>query len=150
MKLMKKLLFLIVSVFMLSSCAVYKPAPKSFVGVIDYFTLTQRGIFVTESNSVSFGYEPVGSVLAEETGGWISKNGKARNQDTKDDYYIGSGSKKIYQAPDVQTAFANIVSQLQKIDANGIINLKVIPTTELDENKLPLQVITVTGMAIRK
>lgn len=148
---MKKLLFLVVSVFMFSSCAVYKPAPKSFIGVVDYSTLTQQGIFVTESNSVSFDYEPIGSIVAEETGGWVYKNGKPMNQDPKDDYYIGSSSKKIYQAPDVQVAFANLASRLKEINANGIVNLKVVSTMEIDlVSKLSVQKITVTGMAIHK
>lgn len=148
---MKKLLFLIVSVFMFSSCGVYKPAPKSFIGVMDYSTLTQQGIFVTESNSVSFDYEPIGSIVAEETGGWVYKNDTPMNQDPKDDYYIGSHNKKIYQAPNVQVAFANLASRLKDINANGIVNLKVVSTLELDQtSKLSVQKITITGMAIRK
>lgn len=70
---MKKALLLFFCAIILSSCAIYLPAPKSIIGMVDYSGLINRGIFVTESNSVSFEYEPVGSIYVEEVGGWIHK-----------------------------------------------------------------------------
>nr|DAY43987.1 MAG TPA: Selenium binding protein [Caudoviricetes sp.] len=148
---MKKIFLLIISLFVFTSCAVYMPTPKSFVEIVDYSTLTKQGIFVTESNSVNFSYEPIGSIVAEETGGWSRKDDRSNIRESKDDYYVGSMSKKVYRAPDVQMAFANLASRLHEIDANGVINLKIASTMEFDQaSKLSVQKITVTGMAIRK
>ena len=137
---------------MFTSCATYHPAPKSFVGVIDYSVLTSKGLFVTESNSVNFDYQAIGSVIAEETGGWIPKNGaKQKPVNAGDDYYVSSSSKKIYMAPDIQAAFDNIAEHLSSIRANGIINLKITTSSEIDlVSKLSVDKIIVSGMAIRK
>ena len=61
----------------LSACSVSNlPAPKSEIDMIDYSMLTKEGYFVTESNSVSFDYEAIGSIYAVEVGGWVSKDGR--------------------------------------------------------------------------
>ena len=57
----------------------------------------------------------------------------------------------MYKAPDVQAAFDNIEKHLSSIGANGIINLKITTSYEIDlVSKLPVDKITVSGMAIRK
>lgn len=148
---MKKVLVLIMSAFMFASCATYRPAPKSYVGIIDYSVLTSKGLFVTESNSVSFNYQAIGSVIAEETGGWIPKNGAQSSTNVSDEYYVGSSTRKVYKKPDVQVTFDNIAEQLSSIGANGIINLKITTSLEIDMvSKLYVDKITVSGMAIRK
>ncbi len=149
---MKKVLLLIVSVCMFTSCATYQPAPKSFVGIIDYSVLTSKGIFVTESNSVNFDYQAIGSVIAEETGGWVPKSSaKQKPASAADDYYVSSSSKKNYIAPDIQVAFDNIAEHLLSLRANGIINLKITTSSEIDlVSKLSVDKIIVSGMAIRK
>jgi uncharacterized protein YbjQ (UPF0145 family) len=136
---------------MFTSCATYLPAPKSFVGVIDYSVLTSKGLFVTESNSVNFDYRAIGSVIAEEIGGWIPKNSAQSSVNVNDEYYVGSSTKKVYKNPDVQVAFDNIAEQLSSIGANGIINLKITTSSEMDlVSKFSVDKITVSGMAIRK
>lgn len=109
--------------------------------MIDYSMLTQQGYFVTESNSVSFNYEAIGSIYAEEVGGWVPKNGKPKSMDPKEKYYINSNQKHIYQEPNLQNAYANIANKLKAEGANGIINLKISKYS----NK-----IIITGMAIKK
>lgn len=136
---------------MFASCATYRPAPKSYVGMIDYSVLTSKGLFVTESNSVNFDYQAIGSVIAEETGGWVRKDGKDTSDDPKADYYVASASQKIYKSPDIQVVFDNIAKNLLTIGANGIINLKITTSSEIDMvSKLSVDKITVSGMAIRK
>lgn len=148
---MKKVLVLLVGMCMFASCATYRPAPKSFVGVIDYSVLTSKSLFVTESNSVSFDYQAIGSVIAEETGGWVPKNGAQSSTNVSDEYYVGSSTRKVYKNPDVQVAFDNIAEQLSSIGANGIINLKITTSSEIDMvSKLSVDKVTVSGMAIRK
>ena len=148
---MKKVLVLIVATWLFTSCATYRPTPKSFFGIIDYSALTSKGLFVTESNSVNFDYQAIGSVIAEEIGGWISKSSKQQSVSASDEYYVGASSKKMYKAPDVQAAFDNIEKHLSSIGANGIINLNITTSYEIDlVSKLPVDKITVSGMAIRK
>lgn len=148
---MKKVLLLF-CVIALSSCVTYLPVPKSLIGMIDYSGLTNRGIFVTESNSVSFDYEPIGSIYVEEVGGWIRKDGKENSSDLKEDYYINSSSrKKIYQAPDIQTMYEKLAIKLKDVGANGLINLKITSTSEFDQlSKTTVDKIVITGMAINK
>lgn len=138
----KKISCLLFSILVLSACSVSNlPAPKSEVFMIDYSMLTQQGYFVTESNSVSFDYEAIGSIYAEEVGGWVPKDGKPKSTDPKENYYINSGRKHIYQKPNLQNTYVNIANKLKAVGANGIINLKVSNYS----NK-----IIITGMAIKK
>lgn len=147
----KKILCLLFSVLVLSSCgSIPLPAPHSDVVMIDYSSLTQDGYFVTESNSVSFDYEAVGSIIAEEVGGWLSKNGKPKSVDPKDEYYISFGRKQIYQEPDLQKAYENLKNKLKEVGANGIINLDIrFVQGSSDKYPKPDKII-ITGMAIKK
>lgn len=148
---MKKILLLSFCAIVLSSCATYLPAPKSIIGMVDYSGLTNRGIFVTESNSVSFDYEPVGSIYVEEVGGWIRQDGKPNSVDPKADYYVGSNSKKVYQAPDIQAVYVKLAQKLKEVNANGLINLKITSTSQFDQlSKTTVGKIVITGMAINK
>ena len=138
----KKISCLLFCVLVLSACSVSTlPAPKSEVIMIDYSILTQKGYFVTESNSVNFDYEAIGSIYAEEVGGWVPKDGKSKSTDPKENYYINSNRKHIYQEPNLQNTYANIANKLKAVGANGIINLKISNYS----NK-----IIITGMAIKK
>lgn len=142
----KKISCLLFCVLVLSACSVSNlPAPKSEVIMIDYSMLTQKGYFVTESNSVSFDYEAIGSIYAEEVGGWVPKDGKPESTDPKEKYYMNSNRKHIYQAPNLQNAYANIANKLKAVGANGIINLKISLINSNYSDK-----IVITGMAIKK
>lgn len=149
---MKKLLLYSTFIVLLSGCATVRPVPKSIAIVIDYSILTNKGIFVTESNSVSFDYEAVGSVFIEETGGWIDKNVKMSSNNQNDDsYYNPSGGSKIYESPSLQMSFNNLADKLESIGANGIINLNITSSSELNRAyNVYVEKITITGMAIKK
>jgi len=146
---MKKTLIYALIIVLFSACATLRPDPLSIISVVDYSPLTDRGIFVTESNSVSFEYKAIGSVIVEESGGWIARDGK-RSPSSKEDYYIGS-SKKIYQSPKFESTFKKLSEKLESIGANGIINLKISSTSELNRAyNVYVEKITITGMAIKK
>lgn len=149
---MKKIFLYSTFIILFSSCATMRPVPKSIATVIDYSILTQKGLFVTESNSVSFDYEAVGSVFIEETGGWISKDAKVSTNNQNDDSYFNpSGGNKIYRAPSLQISFNNLSEKLESIGANGIINLKISSSSELNRAyNVYVEKITITGMAIKK
>lgn len=87
--------------------------------------------YVTESNSVNFDYTAIGSIVATEKGGWV--NGKAKRPATED-------------------ALKNIIKELERMGANGIINLNIIPSVQMSDDlmsKVFVSVITVKGMAIK-
>lgn len=147
---MKKILFLFaIMILALSSC-VSLPSPKSYTSVIDYSFFTDKGIFVTESNSVNFEYEPMGSVVVEVTGGWIAKKSKKQStpkNEVNDDYYLDiprqNGGKKVYVGPSLNEAFGLLADELINMKANGIINLKISQGVRSDN-------LFVSGMAITK
>lgn len=71
---MKKVVFLILTIWLFAACVTPKmPEPYGFSSFLDYSQLTSRGIYVTESNSVSFDYKTLGSVSITEVGGWMKK-----------------------------------------------------------------------------
>lgn len=148
----KKIASLLFYFLVLSACSVSNlPTPKSNVGMVDYSTLTQQGYFVTESNSGNFDYKAIGSIYAEEVGGWVSKDGISEPIDPKEKYYITSNHKQVYQAPSLQKAYSNIANKLNSVGANGIINLKISFTTATTiGNHYYPEKIVITDMAIKR
>ena len=117
--------------------------------------MTNQGIFVTESNSVNFAYEPIGSISIDELGGWVRKDSKKRAANIKEDYYYNSpnpyNGKQVYQAPDLDNMFNKLAAELHELGANGIINLKITQTVEFQkEIKQFIHRVTISGMAISK
>ena len=149
---MKKVLFFILAIGLLTACVTPKlPEPYGFSSFLDYSPLTSKGIYVTESNSVSFDYETIGSISATEVGGWVKKGkeqkvaNKARKNNVDDMYadidrnqYTG---KNVYVDPSVDAAMERMAKTLKEFGANGVINLKV----QWDSGR-----IIISGMAIRK
>lgn len=127
---MNKTIYALLLTLIFSACGSL-PVPESRVGVIDYTPLLKAGIYVTESNSVNFDYTAIGSIVATEKGGWV--NGKAKRPATED-------------------ALKNIIKELERMGANGIINLNIIPSVQMSDDlmsKVFVSVITVKGMAIK-
>lgn len=156
---MKKLVFLILVVGLFTACVTPKmPEPYGFSTLLNYSPLTDKGIFVTESNSVSFDYKTLGSVSATEVGGWVKKGKKPKekkpkatresNKSRNDDMYVDIDidrnqytGKYVYVAPSLDMAMERMVNTLKVVGANGIINLKV----QFESDR-----IIISGMAIKK
>lgn len=149
---MKKVLFLILAIGLFTACVTPKmPEPYGFSSFLDYSPLTDKGIYVTESNSVSFDYKTLGSVSVTEVGGWVKKGKEPKatresNKSRNDDMYVGLDrnqytGKNAYVAPSFEMAMERMVNTLKEVGANGIINLKV----QRESNR-----IIISGMAIRK
>ena len=129
---MKQLFTLIFTLVILNlnlvSCVTLPPppAPYAFAGIFDYSPLTSKGVFVTESNSVSFDYETIGSLYAISDGGWINKT---------------------YVEPSLDALYNEVLKQLAAYNANGIVNLKIDVSGRIaDRTKR----YSLEGMAIRK
>lgn len=140
-------LFLIVA---LTSCTtVNVPAPKQYATCIDYSFLTQQGIFVSESNSVNFDYEPLGSLYVECSGGWVKKNRKDGTE--MQDIYMASPNSVEYLPATVDDAYQLVLSEIKKLRANGVINFKISSVNEyLSSYQVTVNKIIITGMCIRK
>lgn len=126
---MKKINFILIAIisFGLTSC-MFKPyIVYSEISYYDEF----EGFFITESNSVSFEYEPVGSITAMVENGFLK--GKYIKASTKD-------------------ALRILYNEAEKSGANGIINLKFSYVWEHDKNSniTTLKGVIATGMAINK
>lgn len=155
---MKKVLLSVLAVWLLASCVTVKlPAPSSSSDLLNYSLLTSQGIYVTESNSVSFDYQAIGSISVTERGGWIKKEKvkktvkKPRNSNT-DDFYVNSeenqsSGKMMYVAPNIEIAMEQMATKLKEVGANGIINLN-IHISNVAEG-FP-EYIVISGMAIQK
>lgn len=60
-------------------------------------------------------------------------------------------SNKVYIKPDIQEAFKKLMDKLSQSGANGLINMRIEFTTELDlTSKLTIGKILVSGMAIKR
>lgn len=155
---MKKVYLLFSFMMIVLTACQSLPAPKSNMAVVDYSVLTNQGVFITESNSVSFPYKPIGSVSIDELGGWVRKADKKRTEYMREDYYSSSSSsggrqvyKQVYQAPEINDMFNKLAAQLHELGANGIINLRITQTFEYSkEVKQSIHRVTISGMAIKK
>ena len=147
---MKLKLLLIMPILALASCSIVNvPAPKQYAATIDYAYLSQKGIFVTESNSVNFDYEPLGSIYVECTGGWVKK--KYKEGDVMGDIYMTNLGSVKYLPPTIDDAYQLILSEVKKLRANGVINLKISTVSEyLSTYKVTVNKIIITGMCIRR
>jgi uncharacterized protein YbjQ (UPF0145 family) len=86
-----------------ASCNVYPPY-TSFGTYIDYSLYSEKGFFITESNSVSFEYESIASITMTDESGSI-------NSDLKH--------------PDLNKMIEDLYQLAIKKGANGVINLKI-------------------------
>lgn len=120
---MKKLL-LIILVFALASCATYSP----LVSFVDYSIYNSQGMFLTESNSVNFKYEPVGSINVLLYSGLANEKKQEQvidKQEKGDDVYFSpmTGAMK-FKGSTIQEALRLAVEQAKIKGANAIINLR--------------------------
>ena len=119
---MKKILALCAfAALMMSSCV----TPIKFqqnAGFIDYSMFP--GMFLTESNSVSFDYQPIGSLYAEETSGeyQVVKKKVGNNEIYGDAYAVVDGK---YRHANPQSALTFAAEKAKEMGGNGIINLRI-------------------------
>ncbi len=143
---------------LLSSCTVYKFPYQSTASVLDYSEYTNKGFFLTESNSVSFEYKALGSVSAVTTGGYEIVSSVERKNMQDDVYLSPETSKKVKYGPykwaSSKDALSTLCDKAMEVSANGVINIKItyIPAT-YDSKTGSLaspDSYVISGMAIRK
>lgn len=151
---MRKLSFLIavIATFVMTACSVKIPYRYS-MSYIDYNTVSQQyGVFITESNSVGFDYQPIGSISLMERSGNEVKNGKS---EASDGVYGNSLITTVKYGDWIDASIDELLKiACQKAieqGGNGIINLKVeyLPSTVVNK-VVYAEGYRVTGMIIKR
>lgn len=139
---MKKTVLIFLTLITLVGCTTSLKFEQN-AGYINYAAFP--GIFISESNSVSFDYQPLGSLYAEEISGQhqVVKKKLGTNEIYGDEYAVMEGS---YRHADPQSALAYAVKKVNEMGGDGIINLK-IQSSKSDDNR---RMYYVTGMVIKR
>jgi hypothetical protein len=121
------------------------------VSFVDYSYYNNNGMFLTESNSVNFSYEPVGSINVLLYSGYTvekKSESSASKKDKGDDVYYSPvpGAAKFKGSP-IQEAIRLAVDRAKEGGANAIINLKL---NYVSGYKYTPPGWHVSGMAIKK
>ena len=132
-----------------SSCA---PKFSQTAYFVDYQQAAEGKVFITESNSVSFDYTPIGSILVEEVAGKYKEQLSLSDRQAfkKTDPIYGdldqSASKNSYRYPNAESALDYAANSALKMGGDGIINLKMV--SSMSNDKRPM--LTITGMVIKR
>ena len=148
---MKFLKLLTLSVLCISSVSC-TPKFSSKVYYTDYQRYSDAGFFITESNTISFDYVPVGSVVVRQTAGVMSDTEIiSQNVPEKRGYdeLYGELEKKrhsnSWKLPSDYTALDAVYKVAKEQNADGIINLKI---TMPEVNNA--DIIELSGMLIKR
>lgn len=146
---MRKVLFVFAVLPFIISCTTVKYLPFSSAAVVNYSFLIEKGIYVSESNQVNFNYEPVSSITVEVRGGEMSQKGKVVNPDA--DVLYQTREKDKIEVNAEKEGVKRLYDELQKLNANGIINLqvKILPPYPITANVYYGAGYSISGMAIR-
>ena len=142
---MKRILFVLTAIVLIcSGCQTYPYIQK--IHYLDYSFFKERNFFVTETNTVSFPYESLGSITV------VVRSGKVYKQSDAESYkpiYQRSGDFKYATIADIY----NLVYDLAKEKGgNGILGFKIeylLPDKFSGKNKSN-DGYMITGMAIKK
>lgn len=139
----------IVALSILNSCS-NKFIQNSYF--VDYWTAGLDGkVFLTESNSVSFEYEPIGSILIEEIQGqdkvavFTSEKSIYKKTDPIYNDNSNSASKTTLRMPSYSSALQCASKEALRMGGDGIINIKATSTLVDKRNA-----IYVSGMIIKR
>lgn len=148
---MRKLLTLLLLATLLTSCFVKYPAIESAV-VLDYSIHEKHGVFLTQSNSVSFDYKPLGSVTALQLDG--HKDMKLAKKLAKADYFNDGAVDKEKDSnwlyPTREAVLEAMCKKAKEIGANGIIDLRIYYKSNYIAKGYIQEGYEATGMAIKK
>lgn len=146
---MKKSIIIAIAAAFLTSCAP-KMQYVANSAYINYQTYADQGVYITESNSVSFEYSPLGSVSATVFPGYVKavRPSQYGYTDLNGNPQLTEEYNK-WQPADVNDAIALAVEKAKEQGGNGIINFKIQPTSETD-GKVARYGFLVSGMVIRK
>ncbi|WP_289862893.1 hypothetical protein [uncultured Duncaniella sp.] len=150
---MKKVALCILSAALLSlvSCKPVMLSHQTYY--LDYQEAGQGKVFITEANSVSFEYEPLGSILIVEYPGFVkvtAPSGEVSNEKKKlfaADLYNNKYSNLRYDNASTQSAINYAVEKVLALGGDGIINLRFSSYFDKSAQK---QVVQISGMVIKR
>ena len=152
---MKNTLYILLILFVVS-CTTSKPVYTLSYSFIGYSDFSERDFFITESNSVSFDYTPIGSIVVSVTAG---------HSQVETEYIEGrDGAGEVtsfkhttygdWKEVDISEVLERLYSLSVSKGANGIINLKITYQREIRDatgkDIISPESYTVSGMAIKK
>ena len=117
---MRKVLFVIVAVFTLSSCS--KAIYTESVYTVDYREYINSG-FTISPTITGFNYQPISNIDVVFTPGNLAKGESDKDLEKVIPYKNYSGNKRIF-APTGKRMMDKIVSEAKKMGANGLIDFK--------------------------
>lgn len=144
-------LITLAAVFILSSCNL-RTYYTEYVGFVDYSSYLKRGVFLTESNSVSFDYDAIGTVSAIIYSGYIIAKQDRHIDQTEiySDKEIVKNEAGQWKEARPDDALAAAVAQAVEKGGDGLINIKITPTSVVDNAKYKRSGFMATGMAIKR
>lgn len=149
---MKKIIPFLVVLLFATSCTTYKIPYRRYSDAIDFSAYAQKGFFITESNSVNFSYDPVGSISAVVSSGYEVLN--SEKSKSNDDVYGAFQKIKYGKMIDasVNDALDELYNSARRLGADGIINFRsdYIPATFQKGVLVSPDSYIVSGMAIRR
>lgn len=135
--------------FIVSCSPVYQKPYNFTSGITDYSRFNEKGFFISESNSVNFEYQAVGSVYVQQEEGYEVVSNQQLTTKYKDDVTgyesvkrtttLKTGNK--YIGLDVNKGLDELYRITTSNKGNGIINLKITFWSGG---------YTISGMAIKK
>ena len=134
--------------FSLSACS---PKLTQRVYLVDYVEAGQGKVFISESNSVSFDYEPLSSIIVEEFPGIVKTvvpvSGKESGRGGDPIYGDNKDAKVIqnYQKATAQSALNYAARKVIEMGGDGLINLKMSTFVEGGKNA-----VQISGMVIKR
>ena len=151
---MKKMFFVVIISLLAVSCVTTDKMYSLSTSEISYSLYTQQGFFFSESNSVSFEYEPIGSVYSMSRAGYVPQGKSTVKKTTKtnlDDIYENNRSENglsftsgKYKSANIPDALDAMYQNAKRLGADGVINLKY------EFSYVPSERVVVSGMAIKK
>jgi uncharacterized protein YbjQ (UPF0145 family) len=106
---------------------------EEYMGYVDYSVFTERGFFITESNSVHFDYTALGSVSV-----YIQSGYKGEDPDS-------------YKEAEKEKALFLLFSKVKEQGGDGLINLKFdYRPASISQYSSETSRVTASGMAIRR
>lgn len=154
---MKKLIQIVLVAFvavLFSSCA--EQWFKTYIADVDYYTAGLNGkVFLSESNSVSFEYTPIGSIYLYQEHGYIKGESDKKQKMVKGDPIYGTIEIDAFKSKKGEFRWATYESVLRaasesaiKMGGDGIINLQL--TLRPDKNNKKVLYPAVSGMVIKR
>lgn len=137
-----------------SSCA--EQWFKTYIASVDYYTAGLNGkVFLSESNSVSFEYTPIGSIYMYQKHGYVKGKSDKKQKSVKGDPIYGTIEMDGYKPMKGGYRWASYESVLEaasesaiKMGGDGIINLQL--TLQTDPGNKKIKYPAVSGMVIKR